>query len=130
MREVRVHLDDELRSAFQSAGEAGEIRLAEPALGRTVQHLDRSALLGEPIAEYFIEFSCAGYEIAQHQVFYSVLVESSEVTLDVLDDWERATTDKYGWLSADDLESGEPAAHPEIPALIRAAVAAVRGRSV
>ena len=84
--------------------------------------------LGEPITENFIEFSWSGYQIAQHQVFYAVFVESAEVTLDGLDAWERATTDKYGWLSADDLESGEPAAHPEIPALIRAAVAAVRGR--
>jgi len=63
--------------------------------------------LGEPIAENSIEFSWGGHRIAQDQ-------------------WERATTDKYGWLTAEDLEDGEPSAHPDIPDLIRAAVASVR----
>ena len=82
--------------------------------------------LGEPIAQNTVEFSWAGYEIVQGQVFYAVLVESAEVSLDGLDAWERATTDKYGWLSAEDLEAGEPLADPDLPALVRFAVAAVR----
>ena len=86
------------------------------------------ASLGEPIAQNTVEFSWAGYQITQGQMFYAVLVESAEVSLDGLDSWERATTDKYGWLSAEDLGPGEPPADPGLPTLIRAAVASVRAR--
>jgi 8-oxo-dGTP pyrophosphatase MutT (NUDIX family) len=85
------------------------------------------AQLGDPIAQNTIEFSWAGYHVIQGQTFYAVPVESAEVTLDGLDHWERATTDKYGWLSADDLGPDEPPADPALPDLIRVAVAAVRG---
>jgi len=84
------------------------------------------AQLGEPIAQNTIEFSWGGRHIVQGQVFYAVLLESAEVSLDGLDLWERATTDKYGWLTAEDLEAGEHPAHSELPDLIRAAVASVR----
>jgi 8-oxo-dGTP pyrophosphatase MutT (NUDIX family) len=84
--------------------------------------------LGEPIAQNMVEFSWAGYEIIQHQTFYAVLVESANVTLDGMDSWERATTDKYGWLSADDLGPDQPPADPSLPDLIRAAAASVRDR--
>ena len=86
------------------------------------------AQLGEPIARNTIEFSWAGHHIVQDQVFYAVLVQSADVTLDGMDSWERATTDKYGWLSPDDLGPGDPPADPEIPDLIRAAAASVRDR--
>ena len=85
-------------------------------------------LLGEPIAENSIEFNWGGHHIAQDQVFYAVAVGSAEVSLEGLDQWERATTDKYGWFSAADLENDEPPAHPDIPDLIRLAVASVLGR--
>jgi 8-oxo-dGTP pyrophosphatase MutT (NUDIX family) len=81
--------------------------------------------LGEPIAQNTVEFSWAGYQIVQEQTFYAVLVESADVTLDGLDDWERATTDGYGWLSAEDLGPGKPPADPGLPDLIRAAAASV-----
>lgn len=81
---------------------------------------------GEPIAQNTIEFSWGGYDIVQDQVFYAVLVESAEVSLDGLDRWELATTDKYGWLTAEDLEAGERPADSDIPDLIRAAVTSVR----
>ncbi len=84
--------------------------------------------LGEPIAQSTIEFSWAGYQITQGQVFYAVLVTSGEVSLDGLDPWERATTDAYAWLSAEDLETGEHPADPDLPGLIRSAAAAVRDR--
>lgn len=84
------------------------------------------AQLGEPIAQNTIEFSWAGRHIVQDQVFYAVLVESAEVSLDGLDLWERATTDKYGWLTAEDLEADGHPADSGIPDLIRAAVASVR----
>jgi 8-oxo-dGTP pyrophosphatase MutT (NUDIX family) len=91
------------------------------------------ALLGEPIAQSTIEFCWAGYRITQGQTFYAVLVESAQVSLDGLDHWEQASIDKYGWLSAedleaDDLDAGERPADPQIPGLIRAAVASVRTR--
>ncbi len=84
--------------------------------------------LGEPIAQNAIEFSWGGHHIAQDQTFYAVAVGSAEVSLEGLDQWERATTDKYGWLSAEDLEADEIPAHPDIPDLIRTAAASVRVR--
>jgi 8-oxo-dGTP pyrophosphatase MutT (NUDIX family) len=84
------------------------------------------AQLGEPIAQNTIEFSWAGHHIVQDQVFYAVLLESAEVSLDGLDLWERATTDTYGWLTAEDLEADGHPADSGIPDLIRAAVASVR----
>ncbi len=86
------------------------------------------AQLGEPIAQDTIEFSWGGHRIVQDQTFYAILVTSAEVSLDGLDQWERATTDKYGWLAASDLDAGDPPAHPNIPDLIRAAAASVRHR--
>ena len=87
-----------------------------------------SETLGEPIAHNTVEFSWNGYDIVQGQTFYAVRVESADVTLDGLDDWERATTDKYGWLSAEDLGGDERPADPAIPDLMRAAAASVRDR--
>jgi 8-oxo-dGTP pyrophosphatase MutT (NUDIX family) len=87
-----------------------------------------SAALGEPIAHNTVEFSWNGYDIIQGQTFYAVRVESADVTLDGLDDWERATTDKYGWLSAEDLGGDERPADPAIPDLMRAAAASVLDR--
>ena len=84
--------------------------------------------LGDPIAHNTVEFSWAGYQIAQEQTFYAVLVESADVTLDGMDSWERATTDTYGWLSADDLGPDKPPADPSLPDLIRTAAASVRDR--
>jgi ATP phosphoribosyltransferase len=86
------------------------------------------ACLGEPIAQNTVEFSWAGYQITQDQTFYAVRIESAEVTLDGMDSWERATTDKYGWLSADDLGPDMPPADPSLPGLIRAAAVSVRDR--
>ncbi len=69
-----------------------------------------------------------GYRITQEQTFYAVAVGSMPVSLEGLDQWERATTDKYGWFTAEDLEGDERPADPAIPGLIRAAAAAVRTR--
>jgi 8-oxo-dGTP pyrophosphatase MutT (NUDIX family) len=84
------------------------------------------AQLGEPIAEQTIEFSWGGHHIVQDQVFFAVLVTSPEVSLEGLDQWEQATTDKYGWLAASELDGDERPAHPDIPDLMRAAAASVR----
>jgi len=82
--------------------------------------------LGQPIAQNSVEFSWGGHRIAQEQTFYAVAVGSAAVSLEGLDQWERATTDKYGWLSAEDFDDGERPAHPDIPDLIRVAAASVR----
>ena len=82
--------------------------------------------LGEPIAQNSVEFSWGGHRIVQEQTFYAVAVGSAAVSLEGLDQWERATTDKYGWLSAEDFDDGERPAHPDIPDLIRVAAASVR----
>jgi len=82
--------------------------------------------LGEPIARNSVEFSWGGHRIAQEQTFYAVAVGQAAVSLEGLDQWERATTDKYGWLTAEDFENGERPAHPDIPDLIRVAAASVR----
>jgi 8-oxo-dGTP pyrophosphatase MutT (NUDIX family) len=81
--------------------------------------------LGEPIARNSIEFSWAGHRIAQEQTFYAVAVGSVTVSLEGMDLWERATTDKYAWLTADDLEADGHPADSAIPDLMRAAVASV-----
>ena len=52
----------------------------------------------------------------------SVAVGSVTVSLEGLDQWEQATTDKYGWLAAEDLGAEERPAHPDIPDLIRYSV--------
>jgi len=83
------------------------------------------AQLGKPIAQNTIEFSWAGHRIVQEQTFYAVLVGSPEVSFEGMDTWERATTDTYGWLMAEDLGGDERPADPELPGLIRAAAASV-----
>jgi 8-oxo-dGTP pyrophosphatase MutT (NUDIX family) len=82
--------------------------------------------LGQPIARNSVEFSWGGHRIAQEKTFYAVAVGQATVSLEGLDQWERATTDKYGWLTAEDLEDRERPADPDIPDLIRAAAASVR----
>jgi 8-oxo-dGTP pyrophosphatase MutT (NUDIX family) len=116
-------------AAEKGDGEAGGESLRDAAVRELYEETRISvdpAQLGEPIAENTIEFSWGGHRIVQEQVFYAILVGSAEVSLDGLDQWEQATTDKYGWLTAEDLGAEERPAHPDIPDLIRAAAASVR----
>jgi 8-oxo-dGTP pyrophosphatase MutT (NUDIX family) len=115
---------------FTVGGAADEGESLRDAGARELYEETRIAVnperLGDPIAENVVEFSWGGHRIAQHQTFYAVGVGSVEVSLEGLDQWERATTDKYGWLWPEDLEADERPAHPDIPDLIRKAVATVR----
>ena len=124
------HRDDPFWFTVGGAAEDGESLRAAGA--RELYEETRISVdpdrLGEPIAHNAVEFSWGGHRIAQDQTFYAVAVGTPEVSLEGLDPWEKATTDKYGWLSADDLVADERPADPEIPDLIRLAVLSVRGR--
>lgn len=85
------------------------------------------ALLGEPIETAAITFTWAGVIFEQDQTFFAVAVDDAEVSFAGQDPLERSTIDKHGWLYPGDLEDGaERPADPEIPRLMRAAVAATR----
>ena len=108
----------------ETLAEAGARELREEA-GIAVD----AARLGEPIEAAPIEFSWAGMHFIQDQTFFAVAVDGAEVSFANQDPLERATIDKHGWLRPEELEDGgERPADPEIPRLMRAAVAAVRER--
>jgi 8-oxo-dGTP pyrophosphatase MutT (NUDIX family) len=86
------------------------------------------ARLGEPIEVSMIEFSWAGMDFVQDQTFFAVALDGADagVSFAEQDPVERATIDKHGWLRPEDLESGgERPASPDIPHVMRAAIAAV-----
>jgi hypothetical protein len=63
----------------------------------------------------------------QDQTFFAIAVDGAEVSFANQDPLERATIDKHGWLRPEELEDGgERPADPQIPRLMRAAIAAVR----
>jgi 8-oxo-dGTP pyrophosphatase MutT (NUDIX family) len=104
--------------------EAGARELREEA-GIVVE----PARLGEPIEVSTIEFSWAGVDFVQGQTFFAVGVADPGVSFAGQDPLEQATIDKHGWLRPEQLEDGgERPADPQIPRLMRAAVAAVRAR--
>jgi 8-oxo-dGTP pyrophosphatase MutT (NUDIX family) len=84
--------------------------------------------LGEPIEAAEITFSWGGVRFEQDQTFFAVAVDGAAVvSFAAQDALELATIDKHGWLRPEDLEGGaERPADPEIPRLMRAAIAAVR----
>jgi 8-oxo-dGTP pyrophosphatase MutT (NUDIX family) len=104
----------------ESLRDAAARELREEA-GMTVD----PAALGEPLASSTISFTWAGREVVQRQTFYAVAVPHAEVSFAGMDRWELATTDAYGWFTADELLAEGHAGHPDIPRLIRLAAAAV-----
>jgi 8-oxo-dGTP pyrophosphatase MutT (NUDIX family) len=89
-----------------------------------------AARLGEPIEVAPIVFVWSGVRFEQDQTFFAVAVDETAVSFDGQDSLERSTIDKHGWLRPQELEGGpERPADPELPRLMRAAVAAVRGPS-
>lgn len=109
--------------AGETMPEAGARELREEA-GIVVA----PARLGEPIEVAAIEFSWAGMDFIQGQTFFAVAVDDPGVSFAEQDPLERATIDKHGWLRPEELEGGgERPADPDIPRLMRAAIAAVRG---
>jgi 8-oxo-dGTP pyrophosphatase MutT (NUDIX family) len=100
------------------------VRELEEEAGITVA-ADR---LGEPFETASIDFTWAGMRFDQDQTFFAIAVADVEVSFDGQESLERATIDKYGWLRPEELETGEAGrpADPELPRLMRAAIAAVR----
>jgi 8-oxo-dGTP pyrophosphatase MutT (NUDIX family) len=84
--------------------------------------------LGEPFETAPIDFTWAGMRFDQDQAFFAVAVADAEVSFDGQESLERATIDKHGWLRPEELETGEVGrpADPQLPRLMRAAIAVVR----
>lgn len=125
-----VRPDDPFWFTIGGAAEPGESlpRAAARELREEAGIVIDPARLGEPIEVAAISFSWAGVIMEQDQTFFAVAVEDTEVSFAGQDPFERATIDKHGWLHPGELEGGaERPADPEIPRLMRAAIAAVRG---
>jgi len=90
------------------------------------------ALLGVPIEVAAIMFTWAGMIFDQDQTFFAFDVDDVDdvdVSFAGQEALERATIDKHGWLLPEELEAGdERPADPELPRVMRLAVAAVRAR--
>ena len=85
-------------------------------------------LLGEPFATGPIEFWWAGMHFDQDQTFYAIAMGDAEVSFAGQEALERATIDRHGWLRPEELDGGvERPADPELPRLMRLAVAAILG---
>ena len=89
------------------------------------------ALLGEPIATAPIEFWWAGMHFAAGpDVLRDRRSGDAAVSFAGQEALERATIDKHGWLRPEELDGGgERPADPELPRLMRLAVAAVLGQA-
>ena len=87
-------------------------------------------LLGEPFATAPIKFWWAGMHFDQDQTFYAIAVDNAAVSFAGQEALERATIDKHGWLRPEELDGGaERPADPQLPNLMRLAVAAVLGQA-
>jgi hypothetical protein len=77
-----------------------------------------------------IEYSAfALLPVTQSQTYFAIAVDDAEVSRAHQSLIERLVIERHEWLSADELASRpERLADPEMPRLMRAAVAAVRGR--
>jgi 8-oxo-dGTP pyrophosphatase MutT (NUDIX family) len=92
------------------------------------------AALGAPVEVSVADFTWAGMRFYQDQTFYAVALPAGvAVSFDGQEWLERATIDKHGWLHPADLEGGaqdqDRPADPDLPRVMRLAVAAVAGRA-
>jgi 8-oxo-dGTP pyrophosphatase MutT (NUDIX family) len=85
-------------------------------------------LLGEPFATAPIDFLWAGMHFDQDQTFYAIAMGDAAVSFAGQEALERATIDRHGWLRPEELDGGgERPADPELPRLMRLAVATILG---
>jgi 8-oxo-dGTP pyrophosphatase MutT (NUDIX family) len=86
------------------------------------------AALGEPIGTTVIEYSAFGLvPVTQRQTYFAVAVDDAEVSPRHQGLLERLGIERHEWLTAGQLERRpERLTDPELPRLMRAAVAAVR----
>ena len=89
------------------------------------------AALGEPLETTVIRYAAFGLvPVTQYQTYFAVAVDDAEVSPRHQSLIERFGIDGHEWLTADELEHRpERLADPAMPQLMRAAVAAVRGRA-
>jgi 8-oxo-dGTP pyrophosphatase MutT (NUDIX family) len=87
------------------------------------------AALGEPIGSTVVEYSAFGLvPVRQYQTYFAVPVDDAGVNPRHQGLIERLGIERHEWLSAGELERRpERLADPELPRLLRAAVAAARG---
>jgi len=85
--------------------------------------------LGEPIGTTVIEFSVFGVlPVTQYQTYFAVAVDDVQVSFAHQSRIERLTIERHEWLSPEELEAKpERLTDPELPRLLRAAIAATRG---
>lgn len=90
-----------------------------------------AAALGEPLGTTVIRYAAFGLvPVTQYQTYFAVAVNDTEVSPEHQSLIERFGIDGHEWLTADELERRpERLADPAMPQLMRAAVAAVRGRA-
>ena len=84
------------------------------------------AALGEPIGTSVIEFTSFGVlPVTQHQTYFAVAVEDTEVSFDRQGALERLTIVGHAWLTVGQLAArAERLSDPELPRLMRAAAGA------
>jgi 8-oxo-dGTP pyrophosphatase MutT (NUDIX family) len=87
------------------------------------------AALGEPIGTTVVEYAAFGVlPVRQYQTYFAVAVDGAEVNPGHQSLLERLGIERHDWLTAEQLEfRPERIADPEMPRLMRAAVAVVRG---
>ena len=88
------------------------------------------ARLGEPIGTTVIKFSVFRVlPVTQYQTYFAVAVDDVQVSFAHQSRIERLTIERHEWLSPEELAARpERLTDPELPRLLRAAVAATRGQ--
>ena len=123
------HPDDPFWFTIGGAAEPGET-LPEAAVRELLEEVGIAVdpvLLGAPIAVAPIVFTWAGMLFDQDQTFFAFPLDGADVSFAGQEALEQATIDKYGWLLPEELEaSDERPADPDLPRIMRLAVAAVR----
>jgi 8-oxo-dGTP pyrophosphatase MutT (NUDIX family) len=92
-------------------------------------HVDPAAL-GDPIGATVIQYALFGLlPVIQYQTYFAVAVDDVEVHPGHQSLIERLNIERHEWLSVEELTvRPERLTDPELPRLLRAAVAVVRGR--